>query len=85
VSKPKLGDMVVVTWQDAWSDNDEKTVEEFEDDCIITTAGWLVRTGDVISVSPEKVRENWHRGTTHVPKGMVSDIRILMEVPDAGS
>ena len=75
----KLGDIVRVTWHDAWADNaeDMKTVDEFEADCPVVTIGVLVRTGEVVSVSPETVRESWHRGTTHIPVGCVVKIEAL--------
>jgi hypothetical protein len=81
MAKAKLGDFVLIRWVDAWSDNEEKTVEEFEADCPVETVGWLVRsTPDVVSLSPERVRENWHRGTTHIPRAIVKDMLVLVEV-----
>jgi hypothetical protein len=78
MAKAKLGDFVRAKWNDAWSDNEEKTVEEFEDDCPVETVGWLVRsTPDIISLSPERVRDNWHRGTTHIPRSMVTEMEVL--------
>jgi hypothetical protein len=81
MAKAKLGDFVLVRWNDAWSDSEEKAVEEFEDACSVETVGWLVRqTPDVVSLSPERVRVNWHRGTTHIPRGMVTEMEVLTSV-----
>jgi hypothetical protein len=84
MAKAKLGDLVRVRWLDAWSDTGEKTVEEFENDCPIETVGWLVRsTAEIVSVSPERVRENWHRGVTHIPRGVVQEMEVLTNVEPA--
>jgi len=80
--KAKLGDVVCVTWLDAWTETTEETVEQMSDTCIVTTTGELVRLEEnIVSVGPEVVDYGTtgkkFRGCTHIPRAIVKDIKVL--------
>jgi hypothetical protein len=72
--------LVRLRWRDAWIDEDEREAQEFPDDLIVTTIGYVVRsTEDLISVAAERLVQDGrvtYRATTHVWRSM------LLEEPD---
>lgn len=74
---------VRLTWRDAWADQDEKQVEDFADELIVTTIGYLVRmTENLISVAAERLVQDGkvtYRATTHVWRCMlVGEPEVLL-------
>jgi hypothetical protein len=69
----QVGDVVAVTWLDAWVDQGESSEHEWNDDCEVTTYGILVRrTSRVVSVAAETMPDtDVYRGVTHIPRKMV--------------
>jgi hypothetical protein len=69
----QVGDVVAVTWLDAWADNSESSPHEWNDECEVTTYGILVRrTPKVVSVAGEVMPDDdTYRGVTHIPAKMV--------------
>ncbi len=78
--KPKVGDIVRVTWLDAWTDTSgEFEPHEWEDTCEVTTIGELARYGGgVVTVSPERVKGRFHRAATHIPAAIVERVEVLV-------
>ena len=76
-----VGQTVKCEWRDAWQDgalDGFMSVEGFKDEFLITTVGFLVRDGDVVSIAPERA-EDGYRATTHIPSVLVRSIRLLEE------
>lgn len=83
--RPKLGDLVEVTWLDAWSDHETTESKDWKDECVVTTSGELRRLTDkVVSVAGERLTygasdpdPEAFRCVTHVPAAMVVKIDVL--------
>lgn len=69
--------LVIVTWQDAWFDFD-KPVDEWREDYLVKTVGFLVRDGDVLSLASEQLPgDEGYRAVTHIPIGVVQSTTVL--------
>ena len=67
-------EMVVVTWTDAY-DDDEATAHDFP----VTTVGFITEQNEqVLSVAAERLPDGAWRAVTHIPTGVVRTIRPLM-------
>lgn len=76
----KVGDIVCVTWDDAWFDLDEGTPETWLWRKRAKTYGVLTRlTGTLVSVSSEVFEDGLYRGTTHIPRPMVVDVEVIVD------
>jgi hypothetical protein len=83
----ELGDIVDVTWRDAWCETTEQQLDEFDDDIQNRTMGRMVRyTRSLISVAPEEMgvepddvplRSRTWRGVTHIPRCLVIEVRVI--------
>ena len=75
----QIGDIVCVTWDDAWFDLDEGTPETWLWRKRAKTYGVLTRINNVLlSVSCESFEDGVFRGTTHIPRAMVVDVEVLI-------
>lgn len=69
--------LVVLTWEDAWSDNDETKFSDWKSDCIVKTAGWLINCShedcQVVHIASERFpdEKGYFRDVTHIPRGMI--------------
>lgn len=70
-----IGQLVRVTWTDAWFDF-EADEAAFLAQYPVETIGFLVREGDVISVAGEKLPNGW-RAVTHIPRALVRSVHAL--------
>ncbi len=71
----KVGDLVEVTWLDAWADSEQTSVDQFKDRCEVKTVGMIVRLTDThISIAGEwfpDYAEKDFRNITHIPLRML--------------
>lgn len=68
--------LVLVSWEDAWSD-DESDPTKWRSDCPVETVGWLLDDGKesgVVRVAAERGPVAGHRGITSVPTAMVKKV-----------
>ncbi len=70
---------VLVLWQDAWFDSDQCGENEWRDEYLVSTVGFIVRETDtVLSVAMERLpEEDGYRAVTHIPRGMIVEVRPL--------
>lgn len=78
----RVGDLVAVVWEDAWCDEAESGPTDWWEACPVTSYGVLLRYGDVVSVGAEVMPEGAYRAVTHIPAGIVKEIRRLRR-PDS--
>lgn len=74
--------LVQLVWFDAWTDDHEGDPEEWPEDCLVTTVGYLVRKTDkVVSVAAEIVHlpgePDGFRSVTHVPLQWTNEVNYL--------
>jgi hypothetical protein len=76
---------VLVLWQDAWFDSDQCGENDWRDDYLVSTVGFIVRDTDtVLSIAMERLPdEDGYRAVTHVPKGMIVEVRSLEQRDEA--
>jgi hypothetical protein len=69
-------ELVVVTWRDAWFDFAD---DEVRDDYLVRTVGFVVADGPrFVSVAQELLPdEDGFRAVTHIPRGMITEVRRL--------
>jgi PhoPQ-activated pathogenicity-related protein len=78
MGKPK----VVVTWGDAWNDNDTiylpEAVEELGE-LLVESVGFLLRDDDkgVVLCGQHNELANVYRDMNFIPRGMVRKVRLL--------
>jgi hypothetical protein len=77
---------VLVLWQDAWFDPDQCGENEWRDEYLVSTVGFIVRETDtVLSVAMERLpEEDGYRAVTHVPRGMIVEVRRLEHRAEPG-
>jgi hypothetical protein len=77
---------VLVVWQDAWFDPDQCGENEWRDEYLVSTVGFIVRETDtVLSVAMERLpEEDGYRAVTHVPRGMIVEVRRLEHRAEPG-
>jgi hypothetical protein len=77
---------VLVLWQDAWFDSDQCGENEWRDEYLVSTVGFIVRETDtVLSVAMERLPEDdGYRAVTHVPRGMIVEVRPLEHRAEPG-
>jgi hypothetical protein len=65
--------LVLVRWQDAWFDADQQDAEDFRNDYVVQTVGFVVRQEpDLVSIAQELLPEgDGYRAVTHIPRGMI--------------
>lgn len=73
----KVGDLVAVTWTDAWFDEPATTPDQWKDDCPMVTYGRLMRKGPIVTVAGEDAGPGEYRSVSHIPRGMVKRIRRI--------
>jgi hypothetical protein len=80
------GNLVLVLWQDAWFDPDQCGENEWRDEYLVSSVGFIVRETDtVLSIAMECLpEEDGYRAVTHVPWGMIVEVRSLEHRADAG-
>jgi hypothetical protein len=71
--------LVLVRWQDAWFDADQQDEEDWRDDYLVQTVGFVVRQEpDLVSVAQEVLPEgDGYRAVTHIPRGMIVSMMPL--------
>ena len=78
--RARVGDVVEVTWYDAWADHETSTRFDWKDECLVVTRGSLERLTPVVTVAGERIAygsDESFRCVTHVPVGMVKSIDVL--------
>ena len=80
------GNPVLVLWRDAWFDPDQCGENEWRDEYLVSSVGFIVRETDtVLSIAMERLPdEDGYRAVTHVPWGMIVEVRSLEHHADAG-
>jgi hypothetical protein len=78
---------VLVLWQDAWFDPDQCGENEWRDEYLVSTVGFIVRETDtVLSIAMERLPdEDGYRAVTHVPRGMIVEVRSLEHRVESGN
>ena len=75
----KVGQLVILSWNDAHTDTNEFSLSELEEihkPWKIETVGWLLREDTKgISLANEKTGTDTYRGYTFVPLGMVISVK----------
>jgi hypothetical protein len=72
--------IVRVVFRDHFYEEDEKTAEELQADCLIEVTGYLIRnTPDLISVSPCKEEAGYWTRTQSIWRAMVVEGPIVLE------
>jgi len=80
VTTPRI---VLVRWCDAWFDTDLTNLSHRRDDYIVSTVGFLLSRGDVVSVSSEVLPDDeGFRAVTHIPSQLIESITELQEMPE---
>ena len=75
--------LVLVRWHDAWFDHDLEDLARRRDDYIVSTVGFLLSRGDVVSVSSEVLPDDeGFRAVTHIPSQLIESITELQEMPE---
>jgi hypothetical protein len=71
--------LVLVRWQDAWFDADQQDAEDWRNDYLVQTVGFVVRQEpDLVSVAQELLPEgDGYRAVTHIPRGMIVSMMPL--------
>jgi hypothetical protein len=71
--------LVLVRWQDAWFDADQQVDEDWRNDYLVQTVGFVVRQEpDLVSVAQELLPEgDGYRAVTHIPRGMIVSMMPL--------
>src|SRR4051794_18670114 len=71
--------LVLVRWQDAWFDADQQDDEDWRNDYLVQTVGFVVRQEpDLVSVAQELLPEgDGYRAVTHIPRGMIVSMMPL--------
>lgn len=79
--KVKLGDVVKVTWEDAWSSDSYRTYDTIknEEPLLLYTVGHVMRNDKTgISLGRElQPNLNEYRYIQHIPHGMIRKITVL--------
>jgi hypothetical protein len=80
-----IGNPVLVLWQDAWFDPDQCAENEWRDEYLVSSVGFIVRETDtVLSIAMERLPdEDGYRAVTHVPWAMIVEVRSLEHRADA--
>ena len=73
---PAIGDIVAVSWLDAWCD-DTASPETFRESYAVETIGILLRDADVVSVAAERIQDGDYRAVTHIPRSLVKSVEVL--------
>ena len=84
--RPPEFPLVLVTWRDAWFDFDEPDPEDARADYLVSTVGFLVRSGPrFVSVAQEVLPDgDGFRAVTHIPVAVVEAIAQLHGSDGAG-
>jgi hypothetical protein len=70
--------IVAVRWLDAWFDVDLEDASASRDDYPVVTVGFLLRTGEVVSIAQEVLPDgDGYRAVTHIPRPLVVAIDRL--------
>jgi hypothetical protein len=71
--------LVVVEWHDAWFDEAQSTPDDFRDDYLVRTVGFLIADGpSVVTVAHEVLPDgDGFRAVTHIPLAIVERIHRL--------
>jgi hypothetical protein len=71
--------LVLVRWQDAWFDADQQDAEDWRNDYLVQTVGFVVRQEpDLVSIAQELLPEgDGYRAVTHIPRGMIVSMMPL--------
>jgi hypothetical protein len=70
----KVGDIVEVSWLDAWADADESKPADWRESCPVRTVGMVARLTDgAVSIAGEWFPDdpNTFRNVTHIPRAMI--------------
>jgi hypothetical protein len=71
--------LVLVRWQDAWFDADQQDAEDWRNDYLVQTVGFVVRQEpDLVSIAQELLPEgDGYRAVTHIPRGIIFSMMPL--------
>lgn len=80
MAKTRLGQSVVVTWEDAWQTEGYATPEELAQaqPKILQSQGFLLRDDKVaLVIGMDQVPDGRYRDIKYIPRGMVTKVRTL--------
>lgn len=76
---PKLGDLVLIRWLDAWGTGKWTDPAELNEDSYpVTSVGWLLQNNKQgVKVHACRADSGNIANITHIPKGMVQTIKTI--------
>ena len=73
-------EVYVVRWRDAFFDEGQLSREDFRDDFVVRSLGFLVRDdANILSLAQELLPDGEYRAVTHIPRQLVVSCRRLQE------